>query len=75
VCPDNPSDLRCCLQKQGEPLWDYIRHFSQKYHALPSVVDIDVISAFWDGTMCRTLVHKFGRKQPETIKELLEIAT
>jgi hypothetical protein len=23
----------------------------------------------------RTLVHEFGRKQPETIKELLEIAT
>jgi hypothetical protein len=23
----------------------------------------------------RTLVHEFGRKQPETIKELLEITT
>jgi hypothetical protein len=39
------------------------------------VADADVISAFWDGTMCHTLVHEFGRKQPETIKELLEIST
>jgi hypothetical protein len=39
------------------------------------VADTDVVSAFWDGTTCCTLVHKFGRKQPETIKELLEIAT
>jgi hypothetical protein len=28
-----------------------------------------------DGTTCRTLVYEFSRKQPETIKELLEIVT
>jgi hypothetical protein len=64
-----------CWQKQGEPLWDYIRCFSQKCHTLPSVADADVVSAFWDGTTCRTLVHEFSHKQPETIKELLEIMT
>jgi hypothetical protein len=39
------------------------------------MVDANVILAFWDGTTCRTLVHEFGRKQPETIKKLLEIMT
>jgi hypothetical protein len=75
VCPSNPWDLRGCRQKQGEPLRDYIRRFSQKCHTLPSVTGADLVLAFWDGTTCRTLVHKFGRKQPETIKELIEIAT
>jgi hypothetical protein len=73
VCPGNPWDLRRYPQKLGEPLWDYIRHFSQNCHALPSVVDANVVLAFWDGTTCRTVVHEF--RQPETIKELLEIAT
>jgi hypothetical protein len=30
------------------------------------VVDADVISAFWDGTTCHTVVHKLGREQPNT---------
>jgi hypothetical protein len=75
VFTENPWDLRGCWKKQGEPLWDYIRCFSQRCHALPGVADANVVSAFWDGTTCRTLVHEFGHKQPETIKELLEIAT
>jgi hypothetical protein len=59
VHPGNPWDLKGCRQKQGESLRDYIRCFSQKCHTLPSVVDANVVSAFWDGT----------------IKELLEIVT
>jgi hypothetical protein len=35
----------------------------------------DVISVFWDGMTCRTLVHEPGRKQPKTTKEMLDIAT
>jgi hypothetical protein len=75
VRPGNPWDIRGYRQKQGEPLRDYIRRFSQTCHTLPSVVDVDVVSVFWDGTTCHTLVQEFGCKQPETIKELLDIAT
>jgi hypothetical protein len=39
------------------------------------VVNADVISAFCGGTMCHSLVHKLGREQPKTSKELLDIAT
>jgi hypothetical protein len=39
------------------------------------VTDTDIISVFWSGTTCRTLVHVLGLYQPKTTKELLDIAT
>jgi hypothetical protein len=39
------------------------------------VADADIISTFWDGTICRTLVHELGHEQPKTTKELVDIAT
>jgi hypothetical protein len=75
VCHGNPWDLKGCQRKQGEPLRDYIRCFSQKSHELPSVADADVVLAFWDGTTCHSLVHELSHEQPKTAKELLNIAT
>ncbi len=39
------------------------------------MADADVISAFWNGTTCRTLVHELSHEQRKTTKELLNIAT
>jgi hypothetical protein len=39
------------------------------------VADADVISVFWDGTTCHTLVYELGREQLKTTKGLLDIAT
>jgi hypothetical protein len=39
------------------------------------VGDADVISTFWFGTSCQILVHDLGRDKPNTMKELLYIAT
>jgi hypothetical protein len=39
------------------------------------VADADIISAFWDGTTCHSLVHELGREQQKTTKVLLDIAT
>jgi hypothetical protein len=39
------------------------------------VGDTDVVSAFWDGTMCHSLVHELSCELPKTTKELLNIAT
>jgi hypothetical protein len=39
------------------------------------VADAYVISAFWDGTTFRSLVHELGREKPKTTMELLNIAT
>jgi hypothetical protein len=68
-------DLKCCRQKQGESLWDYIWRFSQMCHELPKICDANVISVFWSRMNCRTLVHDLNRDQPKTTKELLNIAT
>jgi hypothetical protein len=37
--------------------------------------DANVILVFWDGMMCRTLVHELNREPLKTTKELLDIAT
>jgi hypothetical protein len=39
------------------------------------VADADIISTFWDDTMCRSLVHELSREQQKTTKVLLDIAT
>jgi hypothetical protein len=39
------------------------------------VADADVISAFWFGTMCHTLVYELNRDQLSTTMELLDITT
>jgi hypothetical protein len=52
VQPNNPCDLKGCQQKQGESLWDYICHFSQKCHELPKICNDDVISSFWFTMNC-----------------------
>jgi hypothetical protein len=46
VRPGNPWDLKGCWQKSDESLQDYIRCFSQKFHELPSVNDVNIISVF-----------------------------
>jgi hypothetical protein len=61
--PGNPWDLKGYRQMSGESFHDYIWRFSQKCRKLPSVADIDVISAFWNGTTYRTLVHLLSHKQ------------
>jgi hypothetical protein len=54
---------------------NYIRWFSRKCHDLPKICDANIISTFWSGTSCQTLVHEFGCDQPKITKELLKIAT
>jgi hypothetical protein len=60
VRPGNPWDLKDYWQKSGK---------------LPSVVDANIISAFWDGSTCLSLVHEPSREQPKTTKALLDIVT
>jgi hypothetical protein len=39
------------------------------------VASADIILAFWDDTTCHTFIHELSCEQPETTKELLDIAT
>ena len=73
--PENPWNLKNYRQKVGEPLYGYIRPFSWQCNELPNIADTDVIGAFLSRTTYESLVHKLGRKGPQTTKELLDIAT
>jgi hypothetical protein len=70
-CPENPWGLKNCRQKQGATLCEYVRRFSKGCSVLPNVYDADVIGAFL--TSYESLVHKLGRKSPQTTKALLDI--
>jgi len=73
--PRNPWDLKNYQQKSREILCEYIRCFSRQCNELPDVAVADVIRAFLLGTTYESLVHKLGRKGPQTTKELLDIVT
>jgi hypothetical protein len=40
---------------------------------LANIADTDVIEAFLSETTCESLVHKLGRKGPQTTKEILTL--
>ena len=75
VRPGNSWDLRGCQQQPNESLCDYIRRFSKQCTELPNVADSEVISAFLQGTTCRSLVHKLGRSPPSIANDLFNVAT
>lgn len=59
--PVNSWDLRSYKKKPGEPLRDFIRHFSKQRTELSNVTDFDVITAFLSGTTCKDLVRELTR--------------
>ena len=75
VRPGTKWDLCRCRQKKDESLRDFIRRFSRRCTELPQVSDSDVIGAFLEATTCESLVHKLGRKRPNTVSQLFDIAT
>ena len=62
----NSWDIRGCQQKPNESLRDYVRRFSKQCTELPSVIDVEVINAFLEGTTCRNLVHELREAVPPT---------
>jgi hypothetical protein len=75
VRTENSWDLRACTQKPGESLRDFVRRFSKRCTALPSVAQSDIVHAFLEGTTCRDLVRELGRSPPADSNEPFDIAT
>jgi hypothetical protein len=75
VRPGNSWDLRACTQKPDESLRDFIRCFSKRCTALPSVAQFEIVHTFLEGTTCRDLVRKLGRNLSDDSNELFDIAT
>jgi hypothetical protein len=73
--PGKQWELRNYKQQPGESLREYIQHFSKRCTKLPDATDNSAISAFPNGTMCTSLIHRLGRHMPCTTRELLDIAS
>jgi hypothetical protein len=73
--PGKQWELRNCKQQPGESLREYIWRFSKRCTELPGETDNDAISAFQNGTMCTSLIHRLERRMPCTTRELLDIAS
>ena len=72
--PGNAWDLHSCIQGDDETLRDYIRRFSKKKNSLPNIREGDVITAFSNGVRSADLIHKIARKNPQTTRQLFDIA-
>ena len=72
--PGNAWDLHSCIQGDDETLRDYIRRFSKKKNSLPNIREGDVITAFSNGVRSADLIHKIARKDPQTTRQLFDIA-
>nr|ABA98116.1 retrotransposon protein, putative, Ty3-gypsy subclass [Oryza sativa Japonica Group] len=72
--PGTHFDLYNIIQKSGESLRDYIRHFSKERNKISDITDDVIIAAFTKGIRHEDLVGKFGRKPPKTVKQMFEKA-
>jgi hypothetical protein len=73
MCPGKQWELWNCKQQPVESLREYIRCFSKSCTEHPGATDNDAISAFQNGTMRTSLIHRLGRRMPRTTRELLDI--
>ena len=73
--PGNSWDLKACKQKARETLCEYIHRFSKQCNELPNIVDVDMIRAFISSTTNEALIHELRRYKPQTMRELLSLAT
>jgi hypothetical protein len=67
-------DLASVVQKKGESLRDFIKHFCNKRNIIPEVNDKSIIMFFKKGFTDSSLIHKLVVKNPRTSKEMLVIA-
>jgi hypothetical protein len=70
--PSNKYDLERIRDRAGEPLRDYIRHFSDMRLKIPRITHDKAVSTFTKGLHHHdSLRSKLLRKRPSTVSELL----
>ena len=67
-------DLYQIAQKKNESLRDYIKRFVKKKNTIPGVSDAVVMASFRKGVKDPDLLKKLSRRQPETVKDLFDMA-
>jgi hypothetical protein len=67
-------DLHSSMQEVDETVYAYIQRFSKKKNFLPGILEGGIITAFVKGLGDNLLVHEITWKDPQTSKELFDIA-
>src|SRR5438105_8809994 len=72
--PGVECDLYQITQKKNESLREYIKRFMKKKNTIPGVSDAVVMASFRKGIKDPDLLKKLARRQPETVKDLFDMA-
>ena len=67
-------ELQHCVQKQNEPLRDFIPRWTTLYHTVENVTEHQAVCAFKAGVRYRDLYLKFGRTGDISMSKMMEIA-
>ncbi|KAI5013308.1 hypothetical protein ZWY2020_028262 [Hordeum vulgare] len=73
--PTGLVELQHCVQKQNEPLRDFIQRWTTLYHTVENVTEHQAVCAFKAGVRYRDLYLKFGRTSDISMSKMMEIAT
>lgn len=73
-CHAGLVELQHCIQKQNEPLRDFIQHWTTLYHTVENVTEHQAVCAFKAGVRYRDLYVKFGRTGDISMSKMMEIA-
>jgi hypothetical protein len=66
-------DLMNCVQRDDEPLSEYLERFIQIKVQVPNVLDANVIAVAIEVLAIGQCVAHFAREPPHTVKELFEV--
>ncbi|KAI5013213.1 hypothetical protein ZWY2020_028167 [Hordeum vulgare] len=72
--PAGLVELQHCVQKQNEPLRDFIQRWTTLYHTVENVTEHQAVCAFKGGVRYRNLYLKFGRTGDISMSKMMEIA-
>jgi hypothetical protein len=73
--PGTKYDLEKVRDYSGEPLWEYIRRYSETRLSIPNISNEEAISAFIKGLRYHDdFRNKLLRKRPTTVHDLLQVA-
>ncbi|KAI5009056.1 hypothetical protein ZWY2020_010104 [Hordeum vulgare] len=67
-------ELQHCVEKQNEPLHDFIQRWMTLYHTVENITEHQAVCSFKAGVWCRDLYLKFGRTGDISMSKMMEIA-
>ncbi|KAI5015321.1 hypothetical protein ZWY2020_056711 [Hordeum vulgare] len=72
--PAGLVQVQHCVQKQNEPLRDFIQRWTTLYHTVENVTEHQAVCAFKAGVRYRDLYLKFGQTGDISMSKMMEIA-